>query len=169
EVAYGAVADAERRSLHADIVEAMQALHPDRLHEHAERLAHHALQGQLWASAVRYCRHAGDKAFDRSANREAVVWWERGLEAVAQLPEREALDAAIDLRLLLRSALLQLGEIRRIAVYLREAEALASAAGDRRRLAWSRTYIAIAHLFAGEPTPALVVGEQAVAMADGAG
>src|SRR5262249_44689359 len=79
------------------------------------------------------------------------------------------LDAAIDLRLLLRSALLQLGEIRRIAVYLREAEALASAAGDRRRLAWSRTYIAIAHLFAGEPTPALAVGEQAVAMADGAG
>jgi DNA-binding NtrC family response regulator/tetratricopeptide (TPR) repeat protein len=169
DVAYGAVEDAERRALHARIVQAMEELYPQRQHDHAERLAHHALNGELWPRAVQHCRRAGEKAFDRSANREAVVWWERSLEAVGRQPERDGMDAAIDLRLALRSALLQLGEFGRIATYLREAEALANAAGDRRRLAWARTYMTNAHLFAGEPTQGLAVGEQAVALADAVG
>ena len=169
EVAYGAVNDDDRRALHARIVRAMETLYPHRREDHAEHLAHHALHGELWASAVQHCRQAGTKAFDRSANREAVVWWERSLEAVGRLPERDGVDAAIDLRLALRSALLQLGEFGRIVTYLREAETLATAAGDRRRLAWARTYMTNAHLFAGEPTQGLAVGEQAVALADAVG
>jgi tetratricopeptide (TPR) repeat protein len=169
DVAYGTVSDGDRRALHARIVQAMEELYPERQHDHAERLAHHALQGELWPRAVQHCRQAGNKAFDHSANREAVIWWERSLEAVGRLPERDGVDAAIDLRLALRSALLQLGEFGRIATYLREAEALATAAGDRRRLAWTRTYMTNAHLFAGEPTQGLAVGEQAVALADAVG
>jgi transcriptional regulator with PAS, ATPase and Fis domain/tetratricopeptide (TPR) repeat protein len=166
EVAYGAVGAEERRALHARIVEAVERMYPERLHEHVERLAHHALRGELWPRAVRYSRQAGEKAFDRSANREAVAWWEQALAAIARLPEGEGARAAIDVRLALRSALLQLGEIRRITPYLREAEQLAIAAGDRGRLAWARAYITIAHLFAGEPREAVAVGEQAVALAD---
>ena len=169
DVAYAAVRTEERRVLHARIVAAITGLYRERLHEHVERLAHHAQRGELWPQAVEYCRQAGAKAFDRSANREAVAFWEHALAAIAHLPEHEGVEPAIDVRLALRSALLQLGEIRRIAGYLREAEALAIAAADDRRLAWARTYITITHLFAGEPRAAVAVGEQAVALADAAG
>jgi tetratricopeptide (TPR) repeat protein len=166
DVAYAAVKADERRRLHARIVECVEVLYPERLHEHVEQLAHHALRGELWSRAMRYCRQAGEKAFERSANREAVAWWEQALAAIAHMPEGESGRAAIDVRLALRSALLQLGEIRRITPYLREAEQLAVAAGDRARLAWARAYITIGHLFAGEPREAVKVGDQAVQLAD---
>ena len=35
---------------------------PDRLAEQVERLAHHALRGEVWDKAVAYCRQAGTKA-----------------------------------------------------------------------------------------------------------
>ena len=107
DVAYGRVAPAARRALHAQIVGAIEALSPDRLAEHVERLAYHATRGELWPAAARYARQAGAKAFDRSANREAVASFEQALAALAHLPPGpEALAEAIDIRLLLRSALL---------------------------------------------------------------
>jgi hypothetical protein len=45
-----------RRALHAQIVEALEALHPDRLSEWSARLPHHALRGEVWAEAVTYGR-----------------------------------------------------------------------------------------------------------------
>jgi transcriptional regulator with AAA-type ATPase domain/tetratricopeptide (TPR) repeat protein len=170
DVAYGSLAPDRRRSLHARIVEAIERLYPNRPGEHLERLAYHATRGELWERALRYSRQAGDKAFDRSANREAVASWEQALAALVHLPERrENVEAAIDIRLALRSGLLQLGEIPRIIGYLREAGALASGLGDRRRLAWALTYMTIAHLFAGDPGQALSVGEQAYALAEEVG
>jgi class 3 adenylate cyclase len=59
EVAYGSLLQARRCALHARILEAIEALYPDRLAEHVERLAHHALQGEVWGQAVGYCRQAG--------------------------------------------------------------------------------------------------------------
>jgi transcriptional regulator with GAF, ATPase, and Fis domain/tetratricopeptide (TPR) repeat protein len=170
DVAYGSVEPQQRRALHARIVRAIERLHGDRPGEHVERLAYHALRGELWAEAVRYSRQAGTKAFDRSANREAVASLEQALTALARGGDRpEMLVEAIDIRLALRSALLQLGEIRRITAYLREAEALAAALGDRRRLAWVWTYMTIAALFAGEPAQAQATGERALALAEEVG
>jgi DNA-binding NtrC family response regulator/tetratricopeptide (TPR) repeat protein len=166
DVAYANVAPERRRMLHAAIVEAIEALYPDRVPEHVERLAHHALRGELWPRAVRYFRAAGEKAFDRSANREAVSSFEQALEALRRLPEdHDTLEAAIDIRLTLRSALLQLGRIGRITQYLREAEALALRSGDRRRQAWVWTYMTISHLFSGEPRAASAVAARALALA----
>ena len=48
-----------RRAIHAHIVEAAEGLFADRLGEQAERLADHALRGQLWKKAVIYLRQAG--------------------------------------------------------------------------------------------------------------
>ena len=45
----------------------------DRLAEHVERLAHHAVRGEVWEKAVRYLRQAGAKAAARSALPEAVA------------------------------------------------------------------------------------------------
>src|SRR5207248_4401015 len=62
EVAYGSLLQERRRVVHARIVTAIERLYPDRLAEHAERLAHHALRGEVWATATAYCRRAGLKA-----------------------------------------------------------------------------------------------------------
>ena len=76
EVAYGSVLQDRRRVLHAAIVEAMERLYADRLSEHVERLAHHAARGRLLPEAVRFLREAGTRAAGRSANREAVAYFE---------------------------------------------------------------------------------------------
>jgi transcriptional regulator with AAA-type ATPase domain/tetratricopeptide (TPR) repeat protein len=170
DVVYEGVKPQERRALHARTVRALEELYRERLDEHVERLAYHALHGELWAEAVRYARQAGGKAFDRSANREAVASFDQALAALAHLPQDPArLAEAVDIRLAVRSALLQLAELPRIARYLREAEALASALGDRRRLAWVWTYMTITHLFDGDPARALAVGERALAQAEEVG
>jgi predicted ATPase len=72
EVAYGSLVQWRRRTLHARIVEALEALAGDRLDDQVERLAQHALRGEVWNKALVYCRQAGDKAQARSAHREAV-------------------------------------------------------------------------------------------------
>jgi transcriptional regulator with AAA-type ATPase domain/tetratricopeptide (TPR) repeat protein len=170
DVAYARVEPAARRALHARIAGALEDLYRDRLDEHVERLAYHALRGELWPRAVAYCRQAGGKAFDRSANREAVASFDQALAALAHLPQEPAVLAeAIDIRLAVRSALLQLAELPRISHYLGEAETLATALGDRRRLAWVWTYMTIAHLFDGDPGQALAVGERALALAEEVG
>src|SRR5207245_5327144 len=121
--------------LHARIVEALEALAGDRLAEHVERLAHHALRGEVWDKALAYFRQAGEKAMVRSAHREAVGYFEQALSALPHLPEtRDTREQAIDLRLALRSALLSSGDLGRILACLREAEALAEALADPRRL-----------------------------------
>ena len=106
EVAYGSLLQERRRMLHAHIVEALERLTPDRLAEQADRLAHHALRGEVWDKALAYCRQAGEKAMARSAHREAVGYFEQALSALPHLPEqRDTREQAIDLRLALRSAL----------------------------------------------------------------
>ena len=59
EVAYGSLLHERRRALHARIVEALEALAGDRVAEQVERLAHHALRGEVWDKALTYCRQAG--------------------------------------------------------------------------------------------------------------
>ncbi len=59
EVTYGGLLRERRRELHARIVHAIEALHRNRLSEQIERLAHHALHGELWEAAVEYARQAG--------------------------------------------------------------------------------------------------------------
>jgi predicted ATPase len=48
EVAYGGLLQERRRDLHARLMEAIETLHRDRLGEQIERLAHHALRGEVW-------------------------------------------------------------------------------------------------------------------------
>jgi class 3 adenylate cyclase/tetratricopeptide (TPR) repeat protein len=136
EVAYGSLLQDRRQTLHGQIVESIELTYPDRLAEHVDRLAHHALLGEDWAKAVTYLQQAGAKAFARSVHRDAVRCFEEALTALTHLPEtRETLEQAIDLRFDLRNALLPLVEWGRIELYLREAETLARNLNDQRRLA----------------------------------
>jgi class 3 adenylate cyclase/tetratricopeptide (TPR) repeat protein len=142
QVAYDSLLQARRRTLHAQLVQAIEHHYGDRLAEQVERLAHHALSGELWENAAVYLRRAGLKAAARSANREAVSHFEHGVDALHRLPEtRQNMAQAIDLRFDLRNALLPLGEFARILEYLREAEGLANRLDDQPRLGWVCCYL----------------------------
>jgi hypothetical protein len=58
EVAYGSLLLERRRGLHARLVEALEALSGDQAAEQVERLAYHALRGEVWDKAVTYCQQA---------------------------------------------------------------------------------------------------------------
>ena len=138
EVAYGSLLQDRRRALHARIVEAIEALYPDRLAEHVDRLAHHAFRGELWEKAVHYLRQAGIKALALSAYANAATSLEEGLAILGRLPEtRSTLEQAIDLRLDLRTALILLANPERSLQVCDEAARLAEKLGDRGRIGWT--------------------------------
>jgi len=166
EVAYRSLLLERRRVLHARIVEALEALYTERLAEQVERLAHHALRGEVWDKALVYGRQAGEKAMARSAYREAVGSFEQALSALPHLPEtRETREQAIDLRLALRSALLPSGDLGRILTYLREAEALAEALDDPRRLGQVSLFLSNYFLLRGAYDQAIAAAQRALVLA----
>jgi tetratricopeptide (TPR) repeat protein len=170
EVAYGSLLQERRRALHTRLVEALEALAGDRAAEQVERLAHHALRGEVWDKALVYCRQAGEKALARSAYREAVATFEQALGALHHLPDsRDTRVQAIDLRLALRNALWPLGEFGRLFVYLQEAEVLAEALGDQHRLGWVSASLSGYFPMVCEPAPALASGQRALAIATAMG
>jgi tetratricopeptide (TPR) repeat protein len=150
EVAYSSLLQERRRGLHARLVEVLEALTGARVAEGAagakghpagrqspdqvERLAQHALRGEVWDKAVTYCRQAGIKARDRMAFREAATSFDQALAALAHVPESPARTAlTIDLRLHLGVQYL-LGEYGQALTHLEEAAVLAQALSDRARL-----------------------------------
>jgi tetratricopeptide (TPR) repeat protein len=152
--------------LHARIVETLEKLADDRVGEEVERLAHHALRGEIWDKALTYCRQAGEKAMARSAYREAVGSFEQALSTLPHLPEqRDTREQAIDLRLALRTALLPLGDLGRILTCLREAEALA----DPRRLAQVSRFLSNYFSFLGEYDQAIATAQRVLTLATAGG
>ena len=122
-MAYSSLLQERRRGLHARIVEALEALAGDRRAEQVDRLAHHALRGEVWDKAVTYSRQAGARAVERSALRQAAAFFEQALTALQHLPDsRTTREQAIDLRFDLRNALHPLNEPERILHHLRQAE-----------------------------------------------
>jgi class 3 adenylate cyclase/tetratricopeptide (TPR) repeat protein len=170
EVAYGSPLGERRRALHARIVTAVEGLYPDRLGEHVERLAHHALHGEIWEKAVTYFRQAGMKAATRSALREAAAYFEQGLVALAHLQDsRDTREQAVDLRLDLSTALNALAQFTEALDCLRAAEALADALGDERRLA--RVYVRLSNAIRmmGDSRRAAVYAQRGVDLATASG
>ena len=168
EVAYGSLLGEQRRGLHRQIVDVIERLFPDRLTEHVEQLAHHALRGELWEIAVGYWRKAGTKAFAHSSNREALRCFEQALTALTHLADtRETREQAIDIRCDLRNALYPLAEYGKIEGYLREAENLAQALNDLRRLGWVSAYMSSLYLTTGgHATEAHALAQRAKTIAE---
>jgi tetratricopeptide (TPR) repeat protein len=165
-VAYGSLLQERRRALHVRIVEAIEVLYPARLAEQVDRLAHHALRGEVWDKALRYYWQAGATAKTRSAYREAAVCFEQALGALQHLPKsRHTIEQAIDLRFDLRNALFVLGDHGPILEHLRQAEALARALDDQRRLGQVFSYMARQFRQIADFDQAITSGERALAVA----
>jgi class 3 adenylate cyclase/tetratricopeptide (TPR) repeat protein len=166
EVAYGSLLLERRRVLHARIVEELEILARERAAEQVERLAHHALRGEVWDKAVSYCQQAGARAFDRAAFCEAVASFDQALQALEHLPEHDDTRVlAIELRLAVDLQLTPLGETGRRRALLGEAEALAKSLDDRARL--GRVLARMAHVrrLTGDDDGAMAAGQQALALA----
>jgi tetratricopeptide (TPR) repeat protein len=167
DVAYGSLRSRERRDLHARIVDALEQTYAERLSEHVERLADHSYRGELWAKAVRYLREAGAKALSKSANREAALFFEQALAALAHLGDGpETMEQAIDLRFEIRNALTPLGAAPRILEQLGQAQALAERLNDGRRLGRALSFSANCLYLMGDYPRAIEAGQRAQQIAE---
>ena len=163
DVTYSGVLHERRRDIHARAVDAIEVLYADRLGEQVERLARHAVRGELQEKAVLYLRQAGGKAAARSALLDARTWFEQALGILKVLPEGEAaLEQAFEIRLELRPVLRKLGEGRQMLEYLREAEALAGRLKDDRRLGQVCAFMTTVHSTLNELDEALATGTRAL-------
>jgi len=170
EVAYQGLLHDRRRALHARITEAIERLSSERIAEEAERLAHHALRGELWEKAVAYVRQAGFRSMSRGAYRDAAAHLEQALIALRHLPEsRETTEVTIDVRIDLWNALVPLGGFAHMREHLDEAGSLARALGDQHRLGRIATFMATQCNRAGDYDAALTFGKEALAIAEALG
>jgi class 3 adenylate cyclase len=72
EVAYKSLLVEQRRVLHEETAEAIEALFHSRLEDHYSELAHHYTRSRNTRKAIEYLQLAGRQAVQRSANTEAI-------------------------------------------------------------------------------------------------
>jgi class 3 adenylate cyclase/tetratricopeptide (TPR) repeat protein len=167
EVTYGGLLRARRRALHARLVDTIETLYRDRIGEHIERLAEHAVRGELPGKAVRYLRQAGLKALSRSALENGRIRLEQALAMLENLPEgKDKIELAIDIRFDLRNALHPLGLLESCLDHLQVVQSLARQLGDKRRLGQASSFICQYYRLLGELGPAAEAGENAMALAN---
>ena len=133
--------------------------------EQVERLAYHALRGEVWDKALAYSRQAGEKAMARSAHHEAVRSFEQALSSLSHLPEQRATqEQALDLQLALRSALWPIGDFERSLACLRQAERLAATLDDPHRLGQVSLNLAAYFRIMGAYDQAIAAAQRALAL-----
>ena len=163
EVAYTGLPRAQRRDLHAQIVETIRRIEAGRLSEQAETLVYHAARGEVWEELAAAALIAGRRAASRSAYVEAALFFRQGIEACKHLPRSEnTIASEIDLRFELRSSLFPTAGIDGSLDNSTQAERLARQLGDRRRLGWATAFLAKDLQLVGRPGVALGAAARAL-------
>jgi predicted ATPase len=135
DAAYESLLNTEKRRLHRHALAYLESLPKGAVSDMAETLSFHAERGQVWDKAAQYLTAACARAIAKSANREAIAYFDRGLAAVDHLPKDQAMPYAIDLRLRAGAAFLAMGDIEHLIAAMHEADQLAGSMGDKRRQA----------------------------------
>jgi predicted ATPase len=103
DAAYATILNRKRREFHRRVAGAIETLFPDRLEEHAHRLAQHFELAGEPRQALRYSEMAGDAAMSVHAQAEAAAHYRHARElaqkaedqpAVARLEAKEAVLTA---------------------------------------------------------------------------
>ena len=163
EVAYGSLLQERRRAHHAAIMHAMEQVYAERVAEHVERLAYHAVRGEVWEKALHYCRQVGVRRAERRAYRESMTGYEQALDALNHLPATpDNRSSAVWLRCVLGDILTYHGEYQRSLTLLGEAEALARELDNRADLGRVLSLMCYARRELGDLDGAIAVGEQAL-------
>jgi tetratricopeptide (TPR) repeat protein len=143
DVAYARLLAPRRKLLHRRIAETLEHAHTEAAVEPLS-IGLHYRDAEVWEKAVEYLRAAAKRAAERGAFRDSATCSEQALTAVHRLPEgRERMELMYEIMRGLRTALMPLGDLKRQVQTLEELEAIATALGDRQRLAeilWSAGY-----------------------------
>ena len=170
EVAYDSLLPERRRALHARIVEALEELARGQSSEQVERLAHHALRGEVWEKVVRYAHQAGIRAADRSAYGQAGAFFDQALDALAHLPEsQETRIRSFDLHKVRQSMHAARRELELMLASSENMWSLAESLGDPHRLARTLSMIGNSWSQMGDNIRALEFTQRALALAETVG
>ena len=166
DAAYATLLKSKRQQLHAGIAKALT----DRVPKHSEVLpevvAHHFTQAGLAREAIGCWHKAGQLATARSANQEAVGFFEQALGLLETLPKSASdLELAFEILLEVRQVLNRLGEVRRTLQRLQEAEAIAELLSDDRRRGRVCAFTINIHSLLGELDQALATAARALDLA----
>jgi predicted ATPase/class 3 adenylate cyclase len=168
-VAYESVLRERRRATHLRLLEIIEARFADRLDEHAERLAHHALAAQDRAKSVHYLYRSAGRAIQRSAHQQAIRYLEQGLELIEGLPDAsERLRRELDYRKAIGVASMAAkgwaaAEV--LDAYTR-ARVLSEDLGDERELFIALRGEGQYRMIGGQPALARRLGNRCIALAD---
>ena len=155
-----------RTLLHRRAAEALEALHVGDLEPHHLAIGVHYREAEVWDRAAPALHRAGILALARSAPREATAAFDQALDALQHLPESRArTEQAIDLHLDASGAVVATGGWAKGTDHVREAETLAEALGDERRLGWALGRLADHAGNAGDSDRALELSQRALAIA----
>jgi class 3 adenylate cyclase/tetratricopeptide (TPR) repeat protein len=166
EVAYSGLLQEHRRTLHAAVLTAVERLYAERIAEHVEDLARHAVRGERWEKAVQYSYQAGKQAAQRSAHKVALGFFRDALATVERLPEQESNSRmAIELHFAARNSLWPLWDHAGMLAHLVDAEKLATALGEKRQLGLLASFMIQHYRVMGDPDRAIEAAERAFAVA----
>ena len=87
EAAYRSLLASTRQEYHQRIAQVLEARFPESADTQPELLAHHCIEAGLYAQAISYWQQAGQRAFERSANLEAIRHLTKALELLKTLPD----------------------------------------------------------------------------------
>jgi predicted ATPase len=102
DAAYDSLLKKKRRQVHERLAEVLAEHYPELGTTQPELLAHHFAAAGAGDKAGVYYQRAGDRASERSANREAITHLSKGLEILASLPntpERSHQELTLELAL----------------------------------------------------------------------
>jgi predicted ATPase/DNA-binding SARP family transcriptional activator/class 3 adenylate cyclase len=80
EAAYDSLLSRKRRELHRRVADVLERFYPERVEEQPGLLAYHWERTGDSERAIAYLRRAGERAWDQSANAEAVAYFTRALD-----------------------------------------------------------------------------------------
>ena len=92
EAAYDSLLLRDRRRHNLQTAQVLETLFPRIAEAQPEVLAHHYYEAQRPEKALEYWQKAGERARDRSADKEAIHHFSRARKVLAELPESEARD-----------------------------------------------------------------------------
>jgi tetratricopeptide (TPR) repeat protein len=135
EVAYQSLLRERRRTLHEQVLGALERLFADRVAEKIELLAHHAVRGEVWDRAARYLYQAGEKALAQGRPHAGAAFFSAAIEALDHLGEAGDRTLKLDAYLDLWVTKLSTNQLDGLREVVEKAEALARTLNDGPRLA----------------------------------
>lgn len=134
ETIYSALPRQRRANLHRAAYSAIRMVVGEHIADAAHVLARHAYLGCDWVGAAECSLIAMKRSTARSANRDALRGFERGLDAAGRIADPQAqLSSELALRMAALGPMMAMGQLDGIVTNLERAETISRKLGDMRR------------------------------------